>query len=1071
MARMMPSEAAKKPSITKVVPNYGSPRGGQVITIVGNNLVSQVLDIGTQDTSAEGQGESYNIWFEMSGYSPVKCVLDRMLNLLAREVGKHNGIYCKTQQVPRQGDWRLKLQIDGSSNPIIDGGNFAFRRQHAATIEHIFNAPSAPAQDPNETFRQRAWWTEWSDYDQKDDGTEYEDLVYHRMNKNCLNPIDMEVWDKINDEQFFGSKDFSGDGKPSPERWNLYEGFRCTTKLQTFLENGKRPRCNNYKVRYLCLDGVVDLQGRIYTTFFDRVESKLDNDANRLQMLPTLTSEDGLKMGECNLFLKEDDGLTELDLPRVKASGDNGFIRCLANATEPGLYNITYNTQNQGDSMPHPRLYSHFQNEDLTPFNFEVYPQVRSVHPRVGSMDGGTKITITGTGFLTTFGGEDRRTKVEVGGVECLIESVTAIEIICQTQMTDQLKNKVLDMDQVRLDRFERIEGSQKNNTACPGNDIDSEFDVPSLEECMRRCAQMHYCRAVSYTPWANSKRCSYKRACSNFEAKQGVHIAFMDGTTLAADKLKRKTRTCFYGNGEGYIGDVSQTATGEKCSSPCRNPDGAWSVPKCPTISTGEQKDCAIVRCEKAFGNHFTGSRGLLVDFRKATFTDDYIAVSEAYNGLHVSDSTFVQKGQSKWYSGRADYDNYSGRMRFIFIAPQDGAFRFLVAADDWYALYWMKPDGTYVRLCRGKEWTGYEDYQKYHWKQQSRTFNLKAGEEVPLMMVYEEGHSSDYGTVGVQYLGKGWNGAEGTRFDERKSESRYKELDDRYIKEDSEWKFRSTPTEQRQRIFFSYDFAGITWNNQTGAFPGDRKLPPVFRLEFCNELGDCRVTNNNLVIHGWDKTSNADRETYIAKQILYRFYPVCSYSDGGNPDSWPYKYYHTGFENDSIWPGANWQKINNGRFCNRKAFRCTQGNFIFHWNSLKNHVGGKHWRIYSASVLNPVAPHLCMAVQGSIAHMQANIKAWTLAGKEIKGWNWINQQNNPHFTYLSPGGGYEWGYKCFNMQHVIDHWAARTNTKGCNQIHNFLINSHHYIHWGAQNLFENVQRLIQIEISSFMK
>ena len=98
-----PDEAARKrraagaPSITRVVPNYGSPRGGQIITIVGHNLVSQVLDIGTQDTSAEDQGESYNIWFEMSGYSPVKCVLDRMLNLLAREVGDHNGIYCKTQ--------------------------------------------------------------------------------------------------------------------------------------------------------------------------------------------------------------------------------------------------------------------------------------------------------------------------------------------------------------------------------------------------------------------------------------------------------------------------------------------------------------------------------------------------------------------------------------------------------------------------------------------------------------------------------------------------------------------------------------------------------------------------------------------------------------------------------------------------------------------------------------------------------------------------------------------------------------------------------------------------------------
>ena len=153
------------------------------------------------------------------------------------------------QQVPRQGDWRLKLQIDGTENPILDGGKFAFKRSHAATIDHLFNAPSAPAMDPKETFRQRAWWTEWNDHDQNNNANEHEDLVFYRMNKNCLNPIDMEVWDKINDVQFFGSKDFSGDGKPAPERWNLYEGFRCSTSVQTFLQNGKQPRCDDYKVR------------------------------------------------------------------------------------------------------------------------------------------------------------------------------------------------------------------------------------------------------------------------------------------------------------------------------------------------------------------------------------------------------------------------------------------------------------------------------------------------------------------------------------------------------------------------------------------------------------------------------------------------------------------------------------------------------------------------------------------------------------------------------------------------------------------------------------------------------
>ena len=79
-------------------------------------------------------------------------------------------------------------------------------------------------------------------------------------------------------------------------------------------------------------------------------------------------------------------------------------------------------------------------------------------------------------------------------------------------------------------------------------------------------------------------------------------------------------------------------------------------------------------------------------------------------------------------------------------------------------------------------------------------------------------------------------------------------------------------------------------------------------------------------------------------------------------------------GFENDSIWPGAHWQKIHNGRFCNRKAFRSVQGNFIFHWNSLKNHLGGKHWRIYTANVLNPVAPHLCTAVKGRVEPFDSN-------------------------------------------------------------------------------------------------
>ena len=65
----------------------------------------------------------------------------------------------------------------------------------------------------------------------------------------------------------------------------MYEGFKCTTAAQTDTPDGK-PACPDVEIRYLCLDGVVDIQGNIFTTFFDRESAGDDNDANRLQHFP-----------------------------------------------------------------------------------------------------------------------------------------------------------------------------------------------------------------------------------------------------------------------------------------------------------------------------------------------------------------------------------------------------------------------------------------------------------------------------------------------------------------------------------------------------------------------------------------------------------------------------------------------------------------------------------------------------------------------------------------------------------------------------------------------------------------
>ena len=106
-------------------------------------------------------------------------------------------------KVPRQGNWRLKVVIDGGEP--VDGGDFKFERVYAPTIDHIFHSASAPAVDPTETFRERSWWSEWSDYDQNsNDGGDWEELQFWRHNKNCLNPISMEARDKATGEIFTG---------------------------------------------------------------------------------------------------------------------------------------------------------------------------------------------------------------------------------------------------------------------------------------------------------------------------------------------------------------------------------------------------------------------------------------------------------------------------------------------------------------------------------------------------------------------------------------------------------------------------------------------------------------------------------------------------------------------------------------------------------------------------------------------------------------------------------------------------------------------------------------------------
>ena len=96
-------------------------------------------------------------------------------------------------------------------------------------------------------------------------------------------------------------------------------------------------------------------------------------------------------------------------------SGNNGIIQYVANAPVPGAYNYTYNIFHNGNSVVNKRYLNYLSNENLYPITYEIYPQISSISPKMGSVAGGTLLTITGTGFTDDgMGGTVRvSTKIE----------------------------------------------------------------------------------------------------------------------------------------------------------------------------------------------------------------------------------------------------------------------------------------------------------------------------------------------------------------------------------------------------------------------------------------------------------------------------------------------------------------------------------------------------------------------------------------------------------------------------------------------------------------------------------
>ena len=71
--------------------NKGSPKGGLLVTIYGENLRSKKINLGCQES--DNEGENYNMWFDREHNDQtwkVPCTIDRMLQLHGRPIDGHS---------------------------------------------------------------------------------------------------------------------------------------------------------------------------------------------------------------------------------------------------------------------------------------------------------------------------------------------------------------------------------------------------------------------------------------------------------------------------------------------------------------------------------------------------------------------------------------------------------------------------------------------------------------------------------------------------------------------------------------------------------------------------------------------------------------------------------------------------------------------------------------------------------------------------------------------------------------------------------------------------------------------
>ncbi|XP_051526679.1 fibrocystin-L-like [Myxocyprinus asiaticus] len=211
----------------------------------------------------------------------------------------------------------------------------------------------------------------------------------------------------------------SVDGVPIPSS-NICYGYQWNYWCMFYSRIYRTPSIQSIRPLSGPPGTVVTLRGRIYTDVYGSNTAKSSNGLD-VRFLRAYMG--GMP---CELLKPNSDekyGLT-LDFE----SSQWGYMSCKMTGTYVGHHNLSYILDSEfGRSLPDFGLFSISALNKLA--MFQTYAEVTGVSPSMGSILGGTLMTIQGHYFDET----DQPAMVLVGGRECQIQSVSDENIVCMT--------------------------------------------------------------------------------------------------------------------------------------------------------------------------------------------------------------------------------------------------------------------------------------------------------------------------------------------------------------------------------------------------------------------------------------------------------------------------------------------------------------------------------------------------------------------------------------------------------------------------------------------------------------